>query len=868
MRSTIIARGALAILLASALTPIATLADVNLVPNLPAGWAWPLVPRPTNDATAGSVPLPAALTGDAAATYFNSAWRNLGSSASRPFRNHSRLDGATVIVDRSCSTLEAGAAQQGINGGPFTLPAGRHTLELRVDATDEIAESNEADNDIARQWVWSPVAVPAGTVLTRAAPPERTGGWSAIPAGQDKFNNCDGLRFTTGMEWDVLYTWSPDPTVDVDLRYYEPGTGVSDGFANPLGTSLRAGRGVEAVLAKGVGTLERSYDVGVERAAGSGSYRVTHAVGQYVELGDSITFWFAQDEMLKVFYCMPYFPDQVSIWLQTGPEPSVAMGWVDPQRLAVGLAELPRTAATDDEGRARLDVEAVFAASHAVVVWRDPDWGTAPRHCGLKIGWALADLVPDTPVGWHSPLVPRTVTVGTGNPVTLPDTLPVTTTGPVYHVGLRNSGGGDANDLSEILVTLDGAPCDSLAIANVPANEGLALYPSTHPGRVLSGRHTVAMELNHEGTQHEATRANNRYGEQYCWGPQWAASTTFPEQPMYPPDRMGGFDLVGDGNGEVLWYNCAASRIPKAPGTVWWQAYAARSGLFGYYDYDLQLHERLDGSKDGFGESLARSEWNGEQTEYVRVNLNRTPRRSFDIGIVDWNEDWAWGDDVVASYAEAVTLGTAGDLTLAPYVSPGGQDLIQLYEWYFDEGWWMIHLDNLGPWDRYAMALHQADEVYGSRPFDAAVSRTDGEDIWLHVHVDQAGWCCLAVFQPYDSTLNEPLYQLSMYRGISGAPDVPSTPAVTSLVEASPNPFNPQVAIAFDLAAPARARLDVFDLRGALVRRLVDADLATGRQTVTWDGRDGDGRALPSGTYMARFAAGDVRQSRKLMLVR
>jgi flagellar hook assembly protein FlgD len=76
------------------------------------------------------------------------------------------------------------------------------------------------------------------------------------------------------------------------------------------------------------------------------------------------------------------------------------------------------------------------------------------------------------------------------------------------------------------------------------------------------------------------------------------------------------------------------------------------------------------------------------------------------------------------------------------------------------------------------------------------------------------------------------------------------------------------VEIAFDLAATARARLGIFDLKGALVRVLVDADLAAGHQSVTWDGRDNAGRALPSGAYVARFEAGDVRQSHKLMLVR
>jgi hypothetical protein len=211
---------------------------------------------------------------------------------------------------------------------------------------------------------------------------------------------------------------------------------------------------------------------------------------------------------------------------------------------------------------------------------------------------------------------------------------------------------------------------------------------------------------------------------------------------------------------------------------------------------------------------------------------------------------------------------TAGTLTLDPYLSDRGDDLLQLYEWYFSAGWWIIHLKNLSPYDTYAMALHQADEVYASRSLDAEMSPGYGDDVWLHVEVQTAGWCCLAVFRPDHSSPNTPAYQLNMYAGVSAAPEAPSLPAVTRLAGASPNPFNPQVTIAFDLAAPARVRLAVYDLQGALVRVLADGDLAAGRSSATWDGRDDSGRALPSGAYFARFDAGGVRESMKVMLVR
>ena len=71
---------------------------------------------------------------------------------------------------------------------------------------------------------------------------------------------------------------------------------------------------------------------------------------------------------------------------------------------------------------------------------------------------------------------------------------------------------------------------------------------------------------------------------------------------------------------------------------------------------------------------------------------------------------------------------------------------------------------------------------------------------------------------------------------ITAAPG--DVPAVTRLVGNAPNPFNPQTTIAFDLARAQSVRLEVFDLRGRLVRRLQDGVLAAGRHEVRWDGRD------------------------------
>ena len=82
-------------------------------------------------------------------------------------------------------------------------------------------------------------------------------------------------------------------------------------------------------------------------------------------------------------------------------------------------------------------------------------------------------------------------------------------------------------------------------------------------------------------------------------------------------------------------------------------------------------------------------------------------------------------------------------------------------------------------------------------------------------------------------------------------------PAAPVLRGNYPNPFNPSTRIVFDLPAAGRATLDVFDVGGRLVRRLVEAELPGGRQEVLWEGRDDQGRDAPSGIYLYRLVTAE-----------
>ncbi|MBZ0270171.1 hypothetical protein K8I85_18615, partial [bacterium] len=73
---------------------------------------------------------------------------------------------------------------------------------------------------------------------------------------------------------------------------------------------------------------------------------------------------------------------------------------------------------------------------------------------------------------------------------------------------------------------------------------------------------------------------------------------------------------------------------------------------------------------------------------------------------------------------------------------------------------------------------------------------------------------------------------------------------------------------AFELRTPDHVSLEVFDVRGARVRTLVDAVRPGGRHEIGWDGRSDSGARLAAGTYFFRLQAAGIAYSRPVTLLR
>ena len=98
-------------------------------------------------------------------------------------------------------------------------------------------------------------------------------------------------------------------------------------------------------------------------------------------------------------------------------------------------------------------------------------------------------------------------------------------------------------------------------------------------------------------------------------------------------------------------------------------------------------------------------------------------------------------------------------------------------------------------------------------------------------------------------------------------------PKVTQVFQNSPNPFNPETWIPFQLSQDAAVTVTIYDVQGKGVRQLQLGLVTAGRYVTAdlaayWDGKTETGQAVASGTYFYQLQAGDYTESRKMVILK
>jgi hypothetical protein len=94
---------------------------------------------------------------------------------------------------------------------------------------------------------------------------------------------------------------------------------------------------------------------------------------------------------------------------------------------------------------------------------------------------------------------------------------------------------------------------------------------------------------------------------------------------------------------------------------------------------------------------------------------------------------------------------------------------------------------------------------------------------------------------------------LSPFHVVTGVQDLSNNiPTVFMLSQNYPNPFNPSTTIDYGLSIRSRVILDIYNILGQRVTRLIDGEQEVGFKSVVWNAQ------VPSGMYFYRLEAVSV----------
>lgn len=111
-------------------------------------------------------------------------------------------------------------------------------------------------------------------------------------------------------------------------------------------------------------------------------------------------------------------------------------------------------------------------------------------------------------------------------------------------------------------------------------------------------------------------------------------------------------------------------------------------------------------------------------------------------------------------------------------------------------------------------------------------------------------------FQGYDCVM-------LMTKSDAIATAINEMPRELELIGNHPNPFNPVTRISLYLPQAEHVKIDVFNILGQCIDRLVDGIIESGEHVVEWDGS-----GVSSGVYFYRFQAGEHFETRKMLLLK
>jgi flagellar hook assembly protein FlgD len=103
---------------------------------------------------------------------------------------------------------------------------------------------------------------------------------------------------------------------------------------------------------------------------------------------------------------------------------------------------------------------------------------------------------------------------------------------------------------------------------------------------------------------------------------------------------------------------------------------------------------------------------------------------------------------------------------------------------------------------------------------------------------------------------------------VTVANDDQVTVSSTALLGAYPNPFTGSTLIQYQVKGNHDVTIEIYNIKGQLIKKLVQESKATGMNTVSWNGTNENEQAVPSGVYFYKMKSGNFSSTKKVILLK
>ncbi|MDP2983014.1 MAG: M56 family metallopeptidase [Candidatus Latescibacter sp.] len=120
-----------------------------------------------------------------------------------------------------------------------------------------------------------------------------------------------------------------------------------------------------------------------------------------------------------------------------------------------------------------------------------------------------------------------------------------------------------------------------------------------------------------------------------------------------------------------------------------------------------------------------------------------------------------------------------------------------------------------------------------------------------------------------DTGISEPVFKLFLSGSLNMPAGVQTIAPVGFAIRGNyPNPFNQSTVIEYTLPESGEVTLEIYNVLGQKVRRLVSETIQPGRHTARWDGRTDKGLTVSTGTYIMRLSMGKFVVTKNIMVLK